>query len=223
MAIVAGMRVATRDGNLSELDEQTIAAFAANVRGGLLRQGEPGYDEGRLLWNGMLDKRPAMIARCSGAADVIASVNFARTHDLLLAVRGGGHGVAGRAACDDGLMLDLSTMRGVRVDPRAGTVRVQGGATLGDLDRETQVFGLAVPAGVVSTTGVAGLTLGGGTGWQMRKRGLTIDNLVSADVVTADGELRVASATDNPDLFWGLKGGGGNFGVVTSFEFNAYP
>jgi len=223
MAIVAGARLATRDGSVTELDEQTMQAFAASLRGGLLRPGEPGYDEGRLLWNGMMDKRPALVARCSGPADVVANVNFARTHDLLLAVRGGGHNVAGKAACEDGLMLDLSLMRGVRVDPRTSTVRVQGGATLGDMDRETQVFNLAVPAGVVSTTGVAGLTLGGGTGWQLRKRGLTIDNLLSADVVTADGQLRIASDTENADLFWGLKGGGGNFGVVTSFEFSAYP
>ena len=223
MAVAAGVRVATRDGGTTELDEQTVQAFAANLRGGLVRPGDPGYDEGRLLWNGIMDKRPALIAHCSGAADVIAAVNFARTHDLLLAVRGGGHGVAGRAACDDGLMLDLSLLRGVRVDPRAQTARVQGGATLGDMDRETQVFNLAVPSGVVSSTGVAGLTLGGGTGWQMRKRGLSIDNLVSADVVTADGELKIASQTENPDLFWGLRGGGGNFGVVTSFEFRAYP
>src|SRR6266851_9810272 len=156
MAIVTGVRMATRDGGVAELVDQTVQAFATSLRGGLLRPADPGYDEGRLLWNGMLDKRPALIARCSGNADVIASVNFARTHDLLLAVRGGGHNVAGRAACDDGLMLDLSLMRGVRVDPVTNTVRVQGGATLGDLDVETQVFNLAVPAGVVSTTGVAG-------------------------------------------------------------------
>jgi FAD/FMN-containing dehydrogenase len=223
MATVAGVRVARTNGGLAELDEQAIGVLAANLRGGLLRPGDAGYDEGRQLWNGMIDKRPALVARCSGAADVITAVNFARTHDLLLAVRGGGHGVAGRAACDDGLMLDLSLMRGVRVDPKTQTARVQGGATLGDMDRETQVFNLAVPAGVVSTTGVAGLTLGGGTGWQLRKRGLSIDNLLSADVVTADGQLLVASETENPDLFWGLRGGGGNFGVVTSFEFRAYP
>jgi hypothetical protein len=223
MAIAAGVRLARRDGNFTELDEQTVQAFAASLKGGLLRPDEPGYDEGRVLWNGMHDKRPALVARCGGAADVIVSVNFARTHDLLLAVRGGGHNVAGRAACDDGLMLDLSLMRSVRVDPRTSTVRVQGGATLGDMDRETQVFSLAVPAGVVSTTGVAGLTLGGGTGWQLRKRGLTIDNMISADVVTADGQLRIASDSENPDLLWALKGGGGNFGVVTSFEFKTYP
>jgi FAD/FMN-containing dehydrogenase len=171
----------------------------------------------------MFDKRPALIARCSGAADVIAAVNFAREHDLLLAVRGGGHNVAGRAACDDGLMLDLSLMQAVRVDPRAQTAWVQGGASLGAMDRETQVFNLAVPSGVVSTTGVAGLSLGGGTGWQMRKRGLSIDNLVSAEVVSADGQLRTASAAENPDLYWAVRGGGGNFGAVTAFEFKAYP
>jgi FAD/FMN-containing dehydrogenase len=198
-------------------------AFGATLRGGLIRPGDASYDDGRLLWNGMIDKRPALIARCSGVADVIAAVNFAREHDLLLAVRGGGHGVAGRAACDDGLMLDLSLMQSVRVDPHAQTVWVQGGATLGTMDRETQVHNLAVPAGVVSTTGVAGLTLGGGTGWQMRKRGLSIDNLLSAELVTADGQARISSATENPDLFWALRGGGGNFGVVTAFEFQAYP
>src|SRR5919205_1214399 len=216
MTVISGARVATREGGAVDLDEQTIGAFAASLRGGLLRPGDAGYDDGRLLWNGMIDKRPALIARCSGAADVVTAVTFAREHDLLLAVRGGGHGVAGRAACDDGLMLDLSLMRGVRVDPKAQTARVQGGATLGDMDRETQVFNLAVPSGVVSTTGVAGLTLGGGTGWQLRKRGLSIDNLLSVDIVTADGQLRITSPTENPDLFWGLRGGGGNFGVVTS-------
>src|SRR5919205_1924553 len=171
MTVISGARVATRDGGAVDLDEQTIGAFAASLRGGLLRPGDAGYDDGRLLWNGMIDKRPALIARCSGAADVIAAVNFAREHDLLLAVRGGGHGVAGRAACDDGLMLDLSLMRGVRVDPTTQTARVQGGATLGDMDRETQVFNLAVPSGVVSTTGVAEPALRGGTARAMRHRG----------------------------------------------------
>ena len=220
---MSGVKVSTLGGGVAALDDETIAAFAASVRGGLLVAGAPGYDEARQLWNPMMNKRPALIARCTGPADVIAAVNFARANNLLLAVLGGGHGVAGRAVCDGGLLIDLSLMRGVRVDPRAGTVRVQAGATLGDVDRETQVFGLAVPAGVVSSTGVAGLTLGGGTGWQMRKRGLTIDNLRSVDIVTADGELRVGSGTENADLFWALRGGGGNFGVVTSFEYQAYP
>ncbi len=217
------VRALTLGGGMVILDHETITAFAANVRGGLLMAGSPGYDEARQLWNGIMDKRPALIARCTGPADVIAAVNFARANNLLLAVRGGGHGVAGRAVCDGGLLIDLSLMRGVRVDPHAGTVRVQAGATLGDIDREAQVFGLAVPAGVVASTGVAGLTLTGGTGWQMRKRGLTIDNLCSVDIVTPDGALRVCSGTENADLFWALRGGGGNFGVVTSFEYQAHP
>ena len=205
------------------LDDATIDTFRAGLRGELLTTDAADYDEARRIWNGMMDKRPALIARCSGVADVIDAVNFARTHNLLVAIRGGGHNVAGNASCDDGLMIDLSEMRAVRVDPQARTVRVQGGATWGDADRETQVFGLAVPGGVVSTTGVAGLTLGGGTGWQMRKRGLSIDNLLSVDIVTADGRLLVASETENQDLFWAVRGGGGNFGVVTSFEFRAHP
>ncbi len=220
---MAGVRVSTNNGGVTVLDEKTFQPFAAGLRGALLRPGDSGYDEARRIWNGMMDKRPALIARCSGVADVIDAVNFARTHDLLVAIRGGGHNVAGNASCDDGLMIDLSLMRGVRVDPHAGTARVQGGATWGDADRETQVFGLAVPGGVVSTTGVAGLTLGGGMGWQMRKRGLTIDNLLSVDIVTADGRLLVASETENQELFWAVRGGGGNFGVVTSFEFRAHP
>lgn len=220
---MAGVQVTALGGGAMTLDDETVLGFATSLHGGLVRPGDASYDDGRQLWNGMMDKRPVLVARCRGSADVIAAVNFARTHDLLMAVKGGGHGVAGRAVCDDGLLIDLSLMNGVRVDPASSTVRAQGGATLGDLDREAQVFGLAVPAGVVSTTGVGGLTLGGGTGWQMRKRGLTIDNLVSVDIVTADGQLRIASETENADLFWGLRGGGGNFGVVTSFEYRAYP
>jgi FAD/FMN-containing dehydrogenase len=217
------MQVTNLDGEPTDLDDEAVAALAASLRGPLLRLDDAGYHEARQLWNGMMDKRPAAIVRCSGVADVIAAVNFARDQHLLLAVRGGGHNVAGNACCDGGLMIDLSAMNGVRVDLATRTVRVQGGATIGDLDRETQVFGLAVAAGVVSTTGVGGLTLGGGTGWQCRKRGLTIDNLLSVDIVTADGQVHVASATENPDLFWAVRGGGGNFGVVTSFEYQAYP
>ena len=166
---------------------------------------------------------PALIAQCTGVADVIDAVNFARDHNLLVAVRGGGHNVAGSASCDGGIMIDLSLMTGVHVDLAAKTVRAQGGATWGDVDRETQVFGLATPGGVVSTTGIAGLTLGGGLGWLRRKHGLSIDNLVSVDVVTADGQFRSASATENTDLFWGIRGGGGNFGIVTSFEYQLHP
>jgi FAD/FMN-containing dehydrogenase len=177
----------------------------------------------RAVWNGMVDRRPALIAQCAGAVDVVASVEFAREHGLLVAVRGGGHNVAGTGVCDGGLMIDLSLLRSVRVDPVAQTVRAEGGVTIGDLDHETQAFGLAVPMGVVTATGIAGLTLGGGMGWLRRKYGLSSDNLLSADVVTADGKLVVAAPDTEPDLFWALQGGGGNFGVVTSFEFRAHP
>jgi len=171
----------------------------------------------------MIDRRPALVARCRGVADVIACVQFAGRHELLVAVRGGGHNVAGFATCDGGLVIDLSEMKGIRVDPRNGSARAGGGATWADLDRETQAFGLAAPGGIVSTTGIAGLTLGGGQGWLRRTFGMACDSLVSADVVTADGNLLVASETENADLFWGLRGGGGNFGVVTSFEYGLHP
>jgi FAD/FMN-containing dehydrogenase len=220
---MAGVNAVTTSGEQITLSAETVEAFRSRLRGQLVLPGNEGYDAARRLWNGMMDKKPALIARCQGSADVMAAVNFARDNDLLLAVRGGGHNVAGNASCDDGLMIDLSLMKGVRVDPKTKVVRAQSGATLGDLDSETQVHGLAVPAGVVSTTGIAGLTLGGGTGWQTRKRGLTIDNLISVDIVTADGKLQVASKDENPDLFWAVRGGGGNFGVVTSFEYQAYP
>lgn len=205
------------------LDEATIGEFKAKLRGPLLHPGEAGYDEARALWNGMFDKRPALIARATGAADVIEAVNFARETKLPLAVRGGGHNVAGTASVDGGLMIDLSLMRSVRVDPERKVARVSGGATLGDMDHETQAFGLAVPAGVMSRTGIGGLSLHGGLGLLTRKYGLTSDNLVSADVVTADGRLRVASEHQEPDLLWALRGGGGNLGIVTSFEFRLHP
>jgi FAD/FMN-containing dehydrogenase len=176
-----------------------------------------------MIWNGSADKRPKIIAQCVGAADVIDAVNFARKHDLLVAVRGGGHNVAGNAVCDGGIVIDLSLMNGVRVDPAARRARAGGGAILGDVDRETQAFGLAAPLGVVSLTGIGGLTLCGGMGWLRRKHGMACDALVSVDVVTADGEFLTANETENPDLFWAVRGGGGNFGVVTSFEYELYP
>lgn len=205
------------------LDEATVAEFGATLRGGLIQPEDEGYDEARKVYNAMIDKRPRMIARCSDVADVMTSVDFARENDLLLAVRGGGHNGGGLGVADDGLVIDLSAMRGVRVDPDAQTVRVEGGATWGDVDHAAHAFGLAVPTGIISTTGVAGLTLGGGHGYLSRKYGLTIDNLLEADVVLADGSLVKAGEDENPDLFWAIRGGGGNFGVVTSFLFRGNP
>src|SRR5262249_51281131 len=190
--------------------------------GTLVQPGDPGYDDARSLYNGMIDKRPRLIARCADAADVITAVNFAHDQGLLLAIRGGGHNGPGLGSCDDGLVIDLSMMKSVRVDPESRTVRVDAGCTSGDVDHATHAFGLAVPFGIVSTTGVAGLTLGGGTGYLTRKYGLTIDNLLEADVVLADGTFVTASRQQHPDLFWALCGGGGNFGVVTSFLFQAH-
>jgi FAD/FMN-containing dehydrogenase len=205
------------------LDEPAIEALSANLLGELLQPGDPEYEDARTVRNGLIDRRPALIARCSGAADVIAAVNFARERGLLLSVRGGGHNVAGNAVNDGGLVIDLSRMRGVRVDLKAGTVRAEGGATWAELDHETQVYGFAVPGGVVSSTGIGGLTLHGGLGALRRKYGLTIDSLISVDIVTADGTLRTASAEENADLFWAVRGAGSNFGVVTSFEFAMHP
>lgn len=207
----------------TQIDAAGVEALSANFAGRLLRPGDDHYDEARRIWNGHVDRRPALIAQCSGPADVVAAVRFSRERELLVAVRGGGHAVAGHAVCDDGVLIDLSPMTGARVDPLASTIRVQGGCLNAHLDRESQAHGLATTSGIVSHTGVAGLTLGGGIGHLMRKFGLSIDNLVSCDVVTADGEMLVASEEQNPDLFWGLRGGGGNFGVVTSFEFRLHP
>lgn len=212
----------TLDGGSTTLSDDRLDAFREGLRGDALTAGSAAYDEARSIWNGMIDRRPALIVRCAGAADVRRSVELARDHGLLTAVRGGGHNIAGNAVCDGGLMIDLSRMSGVRVDPEARTARVGPGATLADFDHEAQAFGLATPLGINSTTGVAGLTLGGGFGWLTRKHGMTVDNLLSADVVTADGALRRASEDDDPDLFWAIRGGGGNFGVVTSFEFDLH-
>jgi hypothetical protein len=205
------------------LDAAKIAGFKANLRGQFIQPNDPGYDEARALYNGMIDKKPLIIARCADTADIISAVNFGRDNKLLIAIRGGGHNGPGLGSCDDGLVIDLSQMKGVRVDPESRTVRVGPGCTQGDVDHACHAFGLAVPAGIVSTTGIAGLTLGGGTGYLTRKHGLTIDNLIEADVVLADGSFVTASKEKNPDLFWALRGGGGNFGVVTSFLFQAHP
>ena len=210
-------------GGKTGIDNDKLEAMRASLRGSLLMPADQGYDVSRTLWNAMIDRRPAAIVRAAGAGDVMQTVNFARENKLLLAVRGGGHNIAGKAACDGGLMLDLSAMKSVRVDPVAKRARVEPGALLSDFDRETQAFGLSTPTGINSTTGMSGLTLGGGFGWQSRKRGLTIDNLVAADVVLASGEFVQTCATQHPDLFWALRGGGGNFGVVTSFEYQLHP
>jgi FAD/FMN-containing dehydrogenase len=205
------------------LDDEVVQAFAERLRGPLFTPDDAGYDDARAIYNGMIDKHPALVARCANVADVIAGVNFAREHDLLLAIKGGGHNGPGLALCDGGLVLDLSAMNGVRVDPENRTARVEGGATWGDVDHATHAFGLATPSGVISTTGVGGLTLGGGHGYLTRKYGLTVDNLLSADIVLADGSFVTASEEEHADLFWAIRGGGGNFGVVTSFELRLHP
>ena len=220
---MSDIRLITTDGGETILESATVEGFAEGLRGRLLQPGAEGYDNSRKVWNGMIDRRPALIARCAGPADVMAAVRFARDHRLLVSVKGGGHNITGNAVCNGGLMLDLSAMKSVRVDPAGRTARAEAGLTWGEYNRETQAFGLASTGGVVSTTGIAGLTLGGGLGWLMGKHGLSCDNLISADLVTAAGELVTASAEENPDLFWGLRGGGGNFGVVTSFEYKLHP
>jgi FAD/FMN-containing dehydrogenase len=192
------------------------------LRGQSFASGEPGYDAARVVFNRVIDRHPALIARCAGAADVMACVRFASEHGLTVSVRGGGHSIAGKAICDDGLMIDLSAMKGIRVDPAGRTVRAEPGLTIGEFDRETQAFGLATTMGVISTTGIAGLTLGGGMGWLIGEHGLACDNVTAMDVVTADGRLVTASNRDNEDLFWGMRGGGGNFGIVTSFEYRLH-
>ena len=217
------MSISTTKGTSAALSERAVEGFGAGLRGSLIRPGDAAYDEARTIWNAMIDRRPGLIVRCLGTADVIRAVNFAQENDLLVAVRSGGHNIAGNAVCDGGLMIDLSRMRSVRVDPKARKAYVEAGATLGDFDHEAQAFGLATPLGINSTTGVAGLTLGGGFGWLSRKYGMSVDCLLSADVVTAQGKLVRASAKENADLFWAIRGGGGNFGIVTSFEFRLYP
>src|SRR5436309_5119241 len=213
----------TTDGVSITLDDETITAFRSALRGDLILRDHAAYESARRVWNGNVDRRPALIARCAGVADVQRAVSFGRTHSLRLSIRDGGHSAPGYGTNDGGLVIDMSTMKGIRVDPAARTVSAQGGVLWRDLDHETQAFGLATTGGTVSNTGIVGLTLGGGLGWLMGKHGLSVDNVISADVVTADGQFRKASATDNPDLFWALRGGGGNFGVVTSLEYRLHP
>jgi FAD/FMN-containing dehydrogenase len=202
---------------------QAVGELAASFSGQMLRPGDPGYEEARKVHNGLVDKRPALIARCAGAADIADAIRLGRELKLEVAVRGGGHNVAGRATTEGGLMIDLAGMKGIHVDPRARMARAQGGVTWAEYNRETQLHGLATTGGAVSSTGIAGLTLGGGLGWLMGRHGLALDNLRSVEIVTADGEVRTASADDNPDLFWAVRGGGGNFGVVASFEYKLSP
>lgn len=220
---MSALQVTATAGEQAILKETAIKEFQTRLRGELLRPGDDGYDGARKVWNGMIDRKPALIARCTGAADVIVAVTFAREQGLLVSIRGGGHNVAGSAVCDGGLMIDLAPMKGIRVDPVARTARAEPGVLWGEFDREAHAFGLATTGGLISTTGIAGLTLGGGQGWLASKYGFTIDNLLSIDVVTANGKLLTASATESEDLFWAMRGAGHNFGVVTSFEYRLHP
>ena len=213
----------TLDGSRVALSTSAIAALRESVRGTVVLTSDAGYDEARRVWNGNVNRRPALIVRCTDARDVQHAVNFARAHSLLLSVRGGGHSAPGYGTCDDGMVIDLSLLKAITVDPTKRTARAGGGTLWRELDAATQAHGLATTGGTVSNTGIAGLTLGGGLGWLMGKHGTTVDNLISAEVVTADGQLRTASASENQDLFWALRGGGGNFGVVTSFEYQLHP
>jgi FAD/FMN-containing dehydrogenase len=222
-ALVGDTPIIRADGQQAMLSNTDVADLRASLRGNLLLAGDDGYDSARKIWNGAFDRRPALIARCAGAADVVQAANFARAHDLVVAVRGGGHSLSGQSVCDGGLMIDLSRMKGIRVDPSARIARVEPGVLLGEFDREAQFFGLATTAGTVSVTGAAGLTLGGGFGRLARKFALACDNLRAADVVTAGGHYVKASEHENADLLWGLRGGGGNFGIVTSFEYQLHP
>src|SRR6266699_3822208 len=205
------------------LNENSIADFKANLRGRLIEPGDKDYDDARKVYNGMIHKKPRLIARCADVADVICSLNLARDNDMLVSIRGGGHNAGGLGICDDGLVIDLASIKYTRVDPAARTVTAGGGCVWGDVDHATHVFGLATPSGIISTTGVGGLTLGGGVGHLTRKCGLSIDNLLSADVVLADRKFVKTHADENYDLFWAVRGGGGNFGVVTSFTFKLHP
>jgi FAD/FMN-containing dehydrogenase len=210
---------ASNTGTLTMLDNTLVETLRERFQGEIVRPSDAGYDDVRKIWNAMIDRHPALIARCKSSNDVIDALSFARDNHLSLSVRGGGHNVAGTAVCEDGLMIDLSLMKDIQVDPERGTATAQPGVVFSDLDQATQPYGLAVPGGIVSETGIAGLTLGGGFGWLTRKYGFTCDNLISAEIVTADGKLLSASATENSDLFWGIRGGGGNFGIVTSFKY----
>ncbi len=220
---MADLRVTTTTGQEAVLAEAAVEEFEVSLRGEMLRHGDEGYDGARTVFNAMIDRHPSLIVRCAGVADVISAVNFARTKKLLVAVRGGGHNISGNAVCDGGIVIDLSQMKGMRIDPAARKVRAEPGLTWGELNHDLQAFGLAATGAFVSTTGIAGLTLGGGLGWLVRKHGLACDNLLSVDIVTADGQFLTANATQNQDLFWGVRGGGGNLGVVTSFEFQVHP
>jgi FAD/FMN-containing dehydrogenase len=216
------MKINKLNGGIATITPDALVPLRAALGGEVLLPGEPGYDQVRTVWNATVDKHPSLVVRCAGPSDVIQAMRFARQHDLLVAIRAGGHNIAGKAVADGALLIDLSQMRSVRVDRAARVAWVEPGATLADFDRETQAFGLTTPVGINSTTGIAGLTLGGGFGWTSRKFGMSIDNLIGADVVTADGQMRRASEKENADLFWALRGGGGNFGIVTGFEFRLH-
>jgi FAD/FMN-containing dehydrogenase len=216
------LKLSTLNGGVAAIAQGELVALRAALGGQVFLPDEPGYDQARTVWNATIDKRPGLVVRCAGPSDVIQSVRFARQHDLLVAVRAGGHNIAGKAVADGALLIDLSHMRSVRVDRASQIAWVEAGATLADFDRETQAFGLTTPVGINSTTGIAGLTLGGGFGWTTRKFGMSIDNLIAADVVTADAEMHRVSEKENADLFWAIRGGGGNFGIVTGFEFRLH-
>jgi len=217
------LKVTAGSGGAIMVDSAALEKLQSSLRGSLLFPGDDGYDKARTVWNAMIDRKPALVVRCSGVADIRRAVTFAREHELLTAVKGGGHNIAGNAVCDGGLLIDLSNMRSVTIDPIARVAHVEPGATLGEFDHECQAFGLATPVGINSTTGISGLTLGGGFGWLSRKHGMTVDNLIAADVITADGNLLRASDNENADLFWAIRGGSGNFGIVSRFEFRLYP